>query len=139
MTDQFCTYDISKGLKELGFIEPCFGFYNPEGKFYYGFGGQNGYNYSNFTNKSKSKIILVPIWQQAIDWLLLEYDKDVDIHHWKNQPVNDEVWVNCYQFFINGETNAHYYPKINGAREVGILKTIEIIKKLNETKSKPTP
>lgn len=76
MEKEFVTYEIALKLKQVGFSEPCFGFYNSECEFYYGFSSKKGYSYSNFTNKGKSKVILAPLWQQV--WSFLD-DNEVII------------------------------------------------------------
>lgn len=85
ISDQFVTYKISLKLKELGFNELCFGYFNCKGNlkisdcsksindipFYYKNSECEVWLSSLFSSKKvRSKICVAPLWQQAIDWIL---------------------------------------------------------------------
>jgi hypothetical protein len=60
MNKEFVPYEQALGLKELGFDEPCFGFYTYEGKF----SNELSFNeYKNTALKTSS-----PLYQQAFRW-----------------------------------------------------------------------
>ena len=97
MKSQFVTYEIALKLKELGFNEPCFGYYTPikswmiqgtkinpephfhgpnwsnvDNTFYFmyksnSFGDRTEVVYNSYFTKAIYNIA-VPLWQQAIDW-----------------------------------------------------------------------
>lgn len=74
MKDQFATYEIAKKLKELGFNEPCLGYFTPSMQFI-------------LANTSKTLSIwdvrngflIVPLWQQAIKWLKEKHNIRISI------------------------------------------------------------
>ena len=102
MKEQFVTYEIALGLKELGFDEPCFGYYtpmkewmmagtrlNPE-RHFHGCNWANSDNSMYFMYKQNSfgdrdsvvknseftkaiHNVTVPLWQQVVDWLREKY------------------------------------------------------------------
>ena len=62
MEKQFIPYEQALELKELGFDEPCFGFYVPL------LDGTQEFELMKFESQGK-KVVLAPLWQQAFDWL----------------------------------------------------------------------
>ena len=58
MTKEFVPYEQALALKELGFDEICFGYYDPQGKFQYSYTPLGYFN---------SRTI-VPLYQQAFRW-----------------------------------------------------------------------
>ena len=105
MKDQFVSYEIALKLKELGFNEPCFGYFiTPIWK--------NG-NKVLFRNSFKSPIIeshktlpnqecLAPLWQQVFNWLWKEHkiliypylvpDKTLTIM-WATMSIQTDFWA----------------------------------------------
>lgn len=64
MNKEFVPYDIALAMKELGFHEPCFGFYNDEGIF-------------EDVIVRRIKLFpfpLAPLYQQAFRWFIEEFD-----------------------------------------------------------------
>ena len=68
MKEQFVPYELALKLKELGFNEECFGYYdctsleNPE------------LVLIKITNRDFMFGCAAPLWQQAFDWLLKEHN-----------------------------------------------------------------
>lgn len=91
MEKQFVPVEIAIKLKELGFDEPCFGFFDIK--------GLHSYNHEKNTKNINSKweqdirniIISAPIYQQVIDWFRINYDIDI-------YPMNVK---DGYTFIIN--------------------------------------
>jgi hypothetical protein len=69
MKEQFATYDIALKLKELGFNEPCFGYYDIPTKVLYLAEKDEYYMASHLP----SIIIAAPLWQQVIKWFIDKY------------------------------------------------------------------
>jgi hypothetical protein len=65
MEKEFILYEQALALKELGFDEPCFGFYYPNGKFIQ-------IHTIGFPNDKKN-CILAPLYQQAFRWFREKY------------------------------------------------------------------
>ena len=58
MTKEFCTYNQALALKELGFDEDCFGYYN-----------YNGSHFFKYKPKTDDKnLTKAPLYQQAFRW-----------------------------------------------------------------------
>lgn len=75
MEKQFVPYELAVKLKELGFDEKCFGYYNSHRQLRYQ--GQvdplGGMDVEEMSNTSlNSKYCSSPLWQQAFDWFLNE-------------------------------------------------------------------
>lgn len=72
MENQFIPYELSLKIKELGFDEPCLAWYHP-----------NMYLVYSIT-KDKDSIVNAPLWQQALDFLLVKLNR-VYIHYHRDQ------------------------------------------------------
>ncbi len=72
MTKEFVTYNQSLSLKELGFDEPCFGTWDRPDKLWTG-------NPVNGILDIPEDIILAPLYQQAINFLYIYSNKQIDI------------------------------------------------------------
>ena len=122
MEKEFVPYVLSKQIKQLGFNEECFGYYvdvevaNPFLVINRISDTQGGY----FT--------LAPLWQQAFRWFREKYNLHYNTHHFTEQPMNNEVYKNCYQIFINGEAFHPYYKTYEEAELECLKKLIEIVK-----------
>jgi hypothetical protein len=63
MKNEFVPYEIALALKELGFDEPCFGYYN-----------YNGTHFFNYKPKTDDKnLTKAPLYQQAFRWFREKY------------------------------------------------------------------
>jgi hypothetical protein len=64
MKNEFVTYEQALSLKELGFDEPCFGYYN-----------YNGTHFFDYKPKTDDKnLTKAPLYQQAFRWFREKYD-----------------------------------------------------------------
>jgi hypothetical protein len=78
MNKEFVPYEQALALKELGFNEPCFGFYTYEGKF----SNELSFNeYKNTALKTSS-----PLYQQAFRWFRENHEYEVSIHKLIEEP-----------------------------------------------------
>ena len=64
MEKEFVTYNQALALKELGFDEPCFGYYNMKKKF----------NMGDYTTKHWKSTCLAPLKSQAFRWFREKYN-----------------------------------------------------------------
>ena len=64
---EFAPYEPSLALKELGFDEPCFGWYSKDGTFYEG------------KMTIHQGLLSAPLYQQAINFLYICSNKQIDI------------------------------------------------------------
>jgi len=139
LKDQFATYEVAKELKELGFDEPCLAVFDPNLLLQFNFEDKdesfylynknhsiNGFPCCNVFDNS----IIVPLWQQVIDWLRIEHNTDVCISPAGDNNCNTigyyyEIIVNDYK---KDNIESETYDSYEKARELLILKAIEIIK-----------
>lgn len=71
MESLFVPYEIALALKELGFDEPCFGYYNGQGNHI----GEEGKMNSNCNKLGMhGAYCTVPLYQQAFRWLYQKLD-----------------------------------------------------------------
>ena len=132
MKEQFVTYEIALKLKELGFNESCFGYYEVSDKLKGGF--KIRFIEHEDSNPSKQPLnegCLAPLWQQAIDWFREKHNLSIDIYSvsgfstlkysWNILTKNNVFQTNTFK--IGRDNNLH---KI---REQAILKAIELCKK----------
>lgn len=145
MKEQFCTYEISKSLKELGFDAECLAIYycddnpkellfsipekrssNPEVAKYQ---ARDAIRQINF---DKGWAIKVPLWQQAIDWLREKKGINISIHYWTYYTCrtfnHDKYESLVFYKSAKGADWSEYYRDYNKAREQAILKAIELCK-----------
>ena len=120
---QFVTYELALAFKELGFDECCLAVYFKD-KFQL----IKGFNINNVDLHVANKMdaILAPLWSQVIDWLDSEFGLLIVIVHdkkfgyqWKITTNKNKVVYDC----------AVTYQRLCDAREIAILKCIELCKK----------
>lgn len=74
MEQEFIPYEQALALKELGFDEKCFSFYDSDGKLYESEGYyKKGYNVLD-------KEVIAPLFQQAFRWFREKYGYLPNIH-----------------------------------------------------------
>lgn len=75
MKEQFCSYEISLKLKELGLDEPCLGYYNVNQKLtLVSHGIPIIKDWIWIGNQCiPVDMTLAPLWQQVIDWLKINH------------------------------------------------------------------
>jgi hypothetical protein len=120
MSKEFIPYELAVKLKELGFDEPCFGWFTGS---YLRIG-------SVVENKhvQGEDEILAPTYSQAFRWFREKYNLEGIIQH-----AEDRLW---YKFHIStyleyGKKNIHAgfeYPTYEEAELACLKKLIEIVK-----------
>jgi hypothetical protein len=82
MEKEFVPYTESLALKELGFDEPCLGFYLHSNQHF-------GYNSKPFATND-SFTLDAPTFSQAFRWFRQKYDLFISISHYENgYSIND--------------------------------------------------
>ena len=75
LDSQFVPYDLSLKLKELGFNEECFGFYDDK------YNKDNGLYLNSILNADGRYIYTkAPLWQQAFNFIREKYDIQCWLH-----------------------------------------------------------
>ena len=139
MKKQYCTYEISYDLKELGFDEPCMAVYYPNSAWYQ-YSKKLGIRNSEKNNQTF--LCTSPMWQQAIDFIREKYNYEIQIcfKHQDGPKVDrlksDYYDINIYHLYAGDAWKIYNFSEISNdfkyAREFSILKAIEIIKIINE-------
>ena len=130
ISKNFIPYDLALELKELGFDEPCFGFYVPL------LDGTQEFELMKFESQGK-KVVLAPLWQQAFrffrEQLLLD---SCIIPYWF---IDGEYKVKKYTYSIEPsnrfdeyfDCDSDEYDTYKDAELECIKKLIEIAKEQN--------
>ena len=95
MEKEFIPYEQALALKELGFDEPCFGYYVPL--------LDNTQELEiKLIQTNGNKIVIAPLYQQAFSFLL-NIIKDVSITYWNDESGNLKYFgqVNPFYDFDN--------------------------------------
>lgn len=140
MEKQFVTYDIAFKLKELGFNEPCLAYYNLHKN-----DSTYGFNISivkNFNEEDPEDLLIcsAPLWQQVIDFILIQYGLSIEFNVCNNAKFQYEI-LSWHNKFFNGSicidscNRDGFYksPPFENkyiAREHAILKAIELWKNI---------
>ena len=141
MIKEFCTLEISKSLKELGFNKPCLASF--ESSFIFG----ECRNSLTFDECCKLNIFPAILWSQVLDWFFDTYgmsisvvDNLVEIN--PSGEIGDEMleWQFSYKIIIKNslttcsifttrdlESFTHFETR-EEAREHAILQAIKIVK-----------
>lgn len=142
MNKEFIPYEQALALKELGFDEPCFCYYDPNGKFHI-VGNPLNYNFKSdipepFKLKNpKPKDISAPTFSQAFRWFREKYVLLGFI-----EPANGYEDKSLFAFYIcddeqNIVDDSHSYSKDSSlhfktyeeAELACLIKLIELVKK----------
>ena len=126
MREQFCTYEISLKLKELGFDEPCLGYYEVSNYLEFGFRLRFiEHEDSNPSKQPSNKDCLAPLWQQVIDWFREKYKINCVVGYTDNDKEEFMAVIDRPNQDIDYNMNSteSYYE----AREQTILKALELI------------
>jgi hypothetical protein len=110
MEKEFIPYTLALALKELGFDEPCFGYYNSNGKFKT---KQDEYElYLICNSKWISPSCSAPTYQQAFRWFREKYG----LYSWiqlHNGYINDSFYPELPITFsiMDRKTGNKYYER----------------------------
>ena len=120
MKEQFATYKIALKLRELGFDEACFGWYNKEATFI--FPANNTLHTSN-SRITNTDLTAAPLWQQVEQWLFEKYK--ILIKNQTNCDYTNIIYcVNHSMYSGMRQTNLIHYTK-----EKAILEALKLITK----------
>jgi hypothetical protein len=125
MEKEFVPYTLAVELKELGFDEPCFGFFNIKGKFIKDFGITKDIMDSLGLQHLElvGNICVSPTYQQAFRWFREKYN-------FYNQIHKGYGWEGIVRNSSNGDIlwNDGTYNSTEEAELECLKKLIEIVK-----------
>ena len=129
MNKEFAPYEPSLALKELGFDEPCFGYYEPNGELDY----IENHILKDFPYLAKNSewqaLVAAPTFSQAFRWFREKYGLDVTF---RKMDYGPESQFTGYYFSIY---KGNELIDIHGADKKGKLyedSELECLKKLIE-------
>ena len=125
MNKEFIPYDQALELKELGFDERCFGFYNPRHEIskeplYEHTGGTfDNYNRTDY-------LVSAPLYQQAFRWFREKFESTIHIYQYQDtQRWDFDVYDNTPEEEDFGNPSYDTYEE---AELACLKKLIEIVK-----------
>jgi hypothetical protein len=126
MNKEFIPYELALALKELGFDEPCFGYYKPNGELDY----IENHILKDFPYLAKNSewqdLVAAPLYQQAFRWFREKYNLNSFI-----QPLKNDDDIDIYVFAYGIEEIEHNdldYLTHKEAELECLKKLIEIVK-----------
>jgi len=125
MNKEFIPYEQALELKQLGFDEPCFAFYDESLYF-----PNNENQYGTFCNqKLDVPFCSAPLYQQVFRWFREKYNLDISINTVYSKY--NEILSRKYSGVIDNEgvfTNVGFYDTYEEAELTCLKKLIEIVK-----------
>ena len=131
LKEQFVTKEIAIELEKLGFNKECFSYFELKSE---------AFDQKELVAKSSLKIYL-PLWQQVIDWFLIEHNiwinvdtslikfyKDDELQPSKFQFIIEDLENRDSDYMFHSADKELFYFDYKYAREQAILKAIELIK-----------
>lgn len=122
MDKEFILYEQALELKELGFDELCFGYYNYQNNIVYDVMKNSDYNYS------RRDFISAPLYQQAFKFFRDKYNIDSEFY------MNHEYGIKFYAYLLlelKGSVITHL-SGFSGRFETHEETQLECVKKLIE-------
>ena len=125
MEKEFIPYEQAVAIKELGFDEPCFGYYDNIGKLFFNTNGQPVGNDWVWVVPTDA-----PLYQQAFRWFREKYNIDGFV---RIEPLNEKYGFVIYNREKDNfkEFNADY-TSVEEAELACINKIIELVKTKNK-------
>ena len=118
ISKNFIPYDLALELKELGFDEICFGFYDLSYKCRLAFtSDQNSYEQQKCS---------APLYQQAFRWFREKYN----LHYIVYKNINIDGYDFC-EITIDGIINKNTFKTYEEAELECLVKLIDIVKRQN--------
>ena len=124
MKEQFCSYEISLKLKELGFNEDCFGWYTSYASAR--LANNNKPFLGNYNPNTDYKFgCFAPLYQQIIDWFREKHGIWIFVDlTYDFSSYSPRIYKKGKTFSFHDNEYSSYYE----AREQAILKCIELLK-----------
>ena len=107
MERQFVTYPIAKLLKELKYNEPCLAYHHSREGFYLLDSPNDDDLPTNLgafsdTGESEKHLFTAPLWQQVIDWILLEKNHVIQ-YRTKNRELMEKEIIDILNYILEKE------------------------------------
>jgi len=123
MEKEFVTYEIALELKELGFNEPCFGYYYTlNGKDWKFIEKTEYHRLDDEMNIGSKFTLLAPLYQQVFRWFEEKYSYFVDV---KTDTTPNEILG--FDYYIKSWKFGPKYFNFFKEKEEGNIKVIKIM------------
>jgi len=120
MEEQLITFETAKLAKEKGFNASCHELYRKmDNELIIG---------RNYASNLTTTGCIAPTQSLLQKWLREEHKIHIDVIHFIDQPINNEIWPDCYQFFVDGEAFHPYCKTYEETLEHGLLEALKLIK-----------
>jgi len=124
MEKEFVHYAEALALKELGFDEPCFGYYDGNHNFNYMINGIEDFSNRKFPLGHSVGWVSAPLKQQVFRWFRENYNIDSHIEYY---PSSEDTVA---YFFIADEDESINYGTYDEAEDKCIKFLIETVKNM---------
>ncbi len=126
MEKEFIPYEKALALKELGFDEPCLGFYKND-NLHYSSSIDDAENFRLWRVKLSDISILAPLYQQAFRWFRDKYGYDISLKKFTPSEYKFEI-----EELSTKKNNYHFldglFLSYEEAELACLIKLIEIVK-----------
>jgi hypothetical protein len=130
MNKEFVTYEQALALKELGFNEPCFGYYIETKEWIPASYSQKGTIYPSNSDLMK-EWVSASLYQQAFRWFREKYKIEATISCFYNKRLDipyEERQYHCYIIRDGVTSKGPKYKTYEEAEQACLNKLIEICK-----------
>lgn len=143
LSKQFVSYQIAMLLKELGFNEHCFAFFNEKKELFLqdkpnAFWTKNdsiGWMHIPF-KKGKSNLCSAPLWQQALDWIAENSNLLINVRvDYSYSRESKYYFYTIYSIGGNSGQSTSSLESMYVARELAIETALNIMKNGKETEN----
>jgi hypothetical protein len=110
MKEEFVSYTQALALKELGFDEECFGYYDEGGNLY----------------TEMVEVLKAPLYQQAFRWFREKHGLEHEILYDLGNDLTNKVYL--YSIYVT-DNRSEEYKTYEEAEQACLDKLIEIVKK----------
>lgn len=125
MKEELIQFETAKLARNKGYDEKSIYFFREDTKLFSFFGcptcNSNPGNTSDFVCSAPTQSLLQK-------WLREVHNIHIKIHHFTEQPMDDEIWKDCYQVFINDIAKHPYTKTYEKALEKGLFEALKLIK-----------
>lgn len=111
-------FSTAKLLKEKGFDNESAHYYNENGEMLF------DTDYPSLQPTKPHVYYDNPTIADVVMWLYETHDIWIQVNNWKEQPVDNEVWNNAFQWFIEGEADGKPFKAPTEAYEAAIEYTL---------------
>jgi hypothetical protein len=106
MNKEFVTYEQALALKELGFNEPCFRYWNKtpfdkDFRLCYAKSILDSNEVNNSLVGRDPKKCAAPLYQQAFRWFREKYKLHSCVDFQQLKSISDDIDIDMYKFYIN--------------------------------------